>query len=77
MVNMNLQESFPETVALNVACELLGLSPYEIRFKVLSRQISSLSYEDINLKSIAHYLMEVKGWDQDYTELFIHQTLKP
>jgi hypothetical protein len=74
---MNLQEGFPETVPVKVAAELMGISPYEVRSKVVSKELSSVSYEDINLDSIGKWLMENKGWEQEYTEMFIHVTLYP
>lgn len=74
---MNLQAQFPEKISVQVAAELLGISPYEVKTMVVNKTINSTSYEMIDLAEVAKLLISRHGWDQDYTEIFIHQTLNP
>jgi hypothetical protein len=68
-------KELPEFVSQHQAAEIIGISPYDVMGLVVTKVITSSSYTQIPLKAVGDYVKELKGWDGEYTDLFIHQTL--
>lgn len=73
---MNIQSLLPETLNMQQACMVLGMSRLDIRNEIVAGRLTE-TIGEISTGSVGDYLMEMKGWDQEYTELFIHQSIQP
>lgn len=73
---MNIQEQLPELLNMQQACEVLGMSRKMIATHVAQGKLTEHMGE-ITTASAGEFLMDVRGWEQEYTELFIYQSIQP
>lgn len=73
---MNIQANIPAVLTMQQTCIVIGMSQRDTTLLGLAKHIEEVP-GGYSTASIGAWLMDTKGWEQDYTELFIYQSIQP
>lgn len=72
---MNIQQQLPEMLTMQQACIALGMSKSMVDILVRQNKVEEKDGQ-ITTASVGNFMINARGWDQEYTELYLYTSLQ-